>query len=196
MQLLLCLVEQRAAAPLDQRQVRLGAPLVLVVLQYHRRHVQRRQHVAEARREAGAAANAAKEAIEAALATALEGVATLDEDRILRGFSAPVVLDIDYSDAQLLTLLAHDAELVAQMMPTLQRVTTVNSLTPQTVAEDFSESSTRVPGIFMFLGNGDPAIDPATLPSNHSPLFDMYEPSLEIGVRVFSNLVVDYLQSP
>ena len=29
---------------------------------------------------------------------------------ILRGFSAPVVLDFDYSDAQLLTLLAHDTD--------------------------------------------------------------------------------------
>ena len=29
---------------------------------------------------------------------------------ILRGFSAPVVLDIDYTDAQLLTLLAHDSD--------------------------------------------------------------------------------------
>jgi aminopeptidase N len=29
---------------------------------------------------------------------------------ILRGFSAPVVLDFDYSDAQLLTLLAHDSD--------------------------------------------------------------------------------------
>ena len=29
---------------------------------------------------------------------------------VLRGFSAPVVLDIDYSDAQLLTLLAHDTD--------------------------------------------------------------------------------------
>ncbi|WP_026437632.1 aminopeptidase N [Acidovorax sp. JHL-9] len=29
---------------------------------------------------------------------------------VLRGFSAPVVLDIEYTDAQLLTLLAHDAD--------------------------------------------------------------------------------------
>ena len=29
---------------------------------------------------------------------------------LLRGFSAPVVLDIDYSDAELLTLLAHDSD--------------------------------------------------------------------------------------
>ena len=29
---------------------------------------------------------------------------------LLRGFSAPVVLDHDYSDAELLTLLAHDGD--------------------------------------------------------------------------------------
>ena len=40
-----------------------------------------------------------------------------------------------------------------------------------------------------------PGVDAATLPSNHSPKFDMYEPSLETGVRVFSNLVVDYLKA-
>jgi amidohydrolase len=91
--------------------------------------------------------------------------------------------------------VVNDPDLVARMMPTLQRVTTVNSLTPQTVAEDFSEFANQTPGIFMFLGNGAPGVDPKTLPSNHSPLFDMYEPSLEIGVRVFSNLVVDYLQA-
>jgi metal-dependent amidase/aminoacylase/carboxypeptidase family protein len=36
-------------------------------------------------------------------------------------------------------------------------------------------------------------VDPTTLPGNHSPYFDMYEPNLEMGVRIFSNLVVDYL---
>jgi amidohydrolase len=89
----------------------------------------------------------------------------------------------------------NDPELVARMLPTLERVTTVNSLTPQTVAEDFSLFANQTPGIFMFLGNGEPGVDPKSLPSNHSPKFDMYEPSLEIGVRVFSNLVVDYLQA-
>ncbi|MFX9939165.1 DUF3458 domain-containing protein, partial [Acinetobacter baumannii] len=29
---------------------------------------------------------------------------------LLRNFSAPVVLDIDYTDAELLTLLAHDTD--------------------------------------------------------------------------------------
>jgi aminopeptidase N len=39
-----------------------------------------------------------------------ERVAEEPVPSILRGFSAPVVLDFDYSDAQLLTLLAHDSD--------------------------------------------------------------------------------------
>ena len=90
--------------------------------------------------------------------------------------------------------VVNDPALFERILPTLQRVTTVNSLTPQTVAEDFSEYQVRTPGIFMFLGNGAPGVDHTTLPSNHSPLFDMYEPSMQIGVRAFSHIVVDYLQ--
>ena len=57
-----------------------------------------------------------------------------------------------------------------------------------------SDFANATPGMYVFLGNGPPGVDPKDLPANHSPLFDMYEPSMEIGVRVFSNLVVDYLQ--
>ncbi len=92
----------------------------------------------------------------------------------------------------------NDPDLTEQMMPTLQQVAGEGGLVsvqPQTVAEDFSFFANEVPGLYLFLGNGEPGIDPATLPSNHSPLFDMYEPSMEIGVRAFSHLVVDYLQS-
>ena len=90
----------------------------------------------------------------------------------------------------------NDAELFEQMLPTLQRVSgddPVNIITPQTVAEDFSEYANETPGLFLFLGNGPPNIDPTTLAGNHSPFFDMHEPNLEMGVRIFSNLVVDYL---
>jgi amidohydrolase len=90
----------------------------------------------------------------------------------------------------------NNAELFEQSLPTLQRVSgdnPVNIITPQTVAEDFSIFSNEVPGLFLFLGNGPPDVDPTTLPGNHSPYFDMYEPNLEMGVRIFSNLVVDYL---
>jgi len=92
----------------------------------------------------------------------------------------------------------NDPGLTEKMMPTLQRVAGEGGLVPvqpQTVAEDFSYFANETPGLYLFLGNGEPGKDPLTLPSNHSPLFDMYEPSMEIGVRAFSHLVVNYLQS-
>jgi amidohydrolase len=91
----------------------------------------------------------------------------------------------------------NDPGLTEKMMPTLQRVAGEGGLVPiqpQTVAEDFSYFANETPGLYLFLGNGEPGKDLLTLPSNHSPLFDMYEPSMEIGVRAFSHLVVDYLQ--
>jgi len=90
----------------------------------------------------------------------------------------------------------NDADLLARVMPTLQRVSgdnPVNGITPQTVAEDFAVYANETPGVFLFLGNGPPDVDPATLAGNHSPYFDTHEPNLEMGVRIFSNLVVDYL---
>jgi amidohydrolase len=92
----------------------------------------------------------------------------------------------------------NDAGLTDRMMPTLQRVAGEGGLVsvqPQTVAEDFSFFANETPGLYLFLGNGEPGVDPQSLPSNHSPMFDMYEPSMELGVRAFSNLVVDYLQA-
>jgi amidohydrolase len=91
----------------------------------------------------------------------------------------------------------NDPELFERMMPTLQRVSgdnPVNIITPQTVAEDFAEFANETPGVFLFLGNGPPDVDPTSLAGNHSPFFDTHEPNLEVGVRIFSNLVVDYLK--
>jgi amidohydrolase len=88
----------------------------------------------------------------------------------------------------------NDPPLLDRMMPALERVATVRDPNPQTVAEDFSEYAIRTPGLFLFLGNGPPGVDPTTLATNHSPFFDTHEPNLEVGVRVFGNLVVEYLQ--
>jgi amidohydrolase len=63
----------------------------------------------------------------------------------------------------------NDPGLAAQMMPTLQRVAGEGGLVsvqPQTVSEDFSYFANETPGLYMFLGNGPPGIDPLTLPSN------------------------------
>lgn len=113
---------------------------------------------------------------------------------IAAGAGADIELDLEYG----YPATANDAALVERMLPTLQRVAGddgVVTVQPQTVAEDFSYFAIETPGLFIFLGAGAPGVDPATLPSNHSPLFDVYEPNMELGVRTFSHLVVDYLVS-
>ena len=115
-------------------------------------------------------------------------------ERTARGIAESAGATIEFELELGNPVVMNDRELTARMMPTLERVAprliTVN---PQTVAEDFSEFANRTPAIFMFLGNGPPDADLAELSSNHSPYFDVHEPNMELGVRIFSNLVVDYL---
>ncbi len=91
----------------------------------------------------------------------------------------------------------NDPQLTAQMLPTLERISGEKPLvTPDLVtgAEDFSFFAREVPGLYVFLSNLAPGAELEGSPSNHSPFFTMHEPSMEIGVRTFSHLVVDYLQ--
>jgi len=94
--------------------------------------------------------------------------------------------------------LINDYDLTEMMMPVLNRVTGekgVARVTPQTVAEDFSEFSTRVPSIYMFLGSLPEGTAPEQWASNHSPQFDINENDMKLGVRAFTHLVLTYLQS-
>ncbi len=93
--------------------------------------------------------------------------------------------------------LINDEALTELVMPALERASgkPVVSLNPQTVAEDFSEFGMVTPSVYVFLGNWPEELDPATQPTNHSPLFHMHEPYMERGVKAFSHMVVDYLQA-
>jgi len=112
---------------------------------------------------------------------------------IAQSAGASIVFELNYGAPA----TVNDPALTEKMTPTLQRVAGAGGLVsvqPQTVAEDFAFFANATPGLYVFLGNGEPGKDPQALPSNHSPLFDMYEPSMELGVRAFTHLVVDYLQ--
>ena len=63
------------------------------------------------------------------------------------------------------------------------------------MAEDFSEYGKVTPAVFVFLGNWPEELDPTTQPTNHSPFFNMHEPYMENGVKAFSHMVVDFLNS-
>jgi len=60
-------------------------------------------------------------------------------------------------------------------------------------SEDFSEFSERVPGVFMFLGAGNPA--KGTTISHHNPRFDIDEDILLNGVAMHVCGALDFFNA-
>jgi len=90
----------------------------------------------------------------------------------------------------------NDPALTERMAPTLRRVAGADRVRigPLTgTAEDFSFFQQRVPGMFFFLGVTPRDRDPKTAPQNHSPLFFADESALPVGVRLMTNLALDYM---
>jgi amidohydrolase len=90
----------------------------------------------------------------------------------------------------------NDPALTERMAPTLRRVVGADNVRvgPLTgTAEDFSFYQQKVPGMFIFLGVTPRDQDYTKAAQNHSPLFFADESALPIGVRVMSNLAIDYL---
>jgi amidohydrolase len=92
----------------------------------------------------------------------------------------------------------NDAELTAQMLPTLERVAgkaRVKLVPKVTGSEDFAFYQHVVPGLFFFVGVTPPDKDPQTVASNHSPLFYIDEAGLPLGARALAQVAVDWLES-
>jgi metal-dependent amidase/aminoacylase/carboxypeptidase family protein len=90
----------------------------------------------------------------------------------------------------------NDPALTERMLPTLKRVVGADNVRlgpPVGVSEDFSFFQQKVPGQFVFLGVTPRDQDHTTVPQNHSPLFFADESALPVGVRVMTNLALDYL---
>ncbi|MBL6610561.1 MAG: amidohydrolase [Flavobacteriaceae bacterium] len=90
----------------------------------------------------------------------------------------------------------NDADLVAQMLPTLQTALGTENvqLTKATTgAEDFSYFVREVPGFFFFLGGMTPG---NTTPyPHHTPDFKIDESGMMHGVKVLTQLSIDYLNA-
>jgi amidohydrolase len=90
----------------------------------------------------------------------------------------------------------NDPALTERMVPTLRRAAGADNVRvgPLTgTAEDFSYFQQQAPGLFVFLGVTPKDQDWTKAPSNHSPLFFADESALPVGVKVMSNLALDYL---
>jgi len=118
-------------------------------------------------------------------------------ERTARLIAESAGAEIEFEVIQGPPALKNDPDLTAFVMPALERASghPVNTVQPQTVAEDFSEYANVAPAVFVFLGNWPEELDPATQPTNHSPFFQMYEPYMERGVKAYGHMVVDFLNA-
>lgn len=88
----------------------------------------------------------------------------------------------------------NEPSLVEETLPTIRHIVgekNVISPKPQMGAEDFSYFQRVVPGFYYFLGVGNRA--KGITAQIHTPEFDLDEDSLVIGVKVMSNVLLDYL---
>ena len=89
----------------------------------------------------------------------------------------------------------NEPSLVEQTLPTIRRVVGDGNaipLRPFMPAEDFAQYQKIVPGFYYFLGVGNRA--KGITAGWHTPEFDVDEESLVVGVKVMSNVLLDYLE--
>lgn len=135
----------------------------------------------------------------------LEGtVRTLSEDvrrqvkelmrQTLAGITAAygATFEMEYEEGAAVTY--NDPALVEETLPTIRRILgpeNVFSPKPQMGAEDFSYYQKVIPGFFFFLGVANKSKGITAMV--HTPEFDVDEESIVIGVKVMSNVILDYL---
>lgn len=89
----------------------------------------------------------------------------------------------------------NDAELLRQMMPTLQNAAGADNVIEHpliTGAEDFAHFQARIPGLYVMLGVRPEGVSADEVAANHSPFFDANEDALIVGVRTMVGLALDY----
>jgi len=99
---------------------------------------------------------------------------------------------MDYQQRGAITY--NDPKLVEETLPVMRRVLGESKVTfppPQMGSEDFSYYQKVVPGFFYFLGVGNQARGITAM--IHTPEFDVDEDSLVVGVKVMTNVLLDYL---
>ncbi|MDC8832174.1 amidohydrolase [Alteromonas gilva] len=130
----------------------------------------------------------AREHVYEAMARKVKGIADS------MGATAELTLPLDYN----YPITYNDPSLTAEMLPTVERVAGKENTIlakPVTGAEDFSFYQEKVPGLFMWLG-GKPLDVPAEdSPAHHTPEFYVDDSGMKLGVRVLTNLTLDYMDT-
>ncbi len=94
------------------------------------------------------------------------------------------------------TLVTYNTpELVKQMLPSLQAAAGKDNVLEaewKTGAEDFSFYGTKAPSFFFYIGGMPIGTDKTKAPPHHTPDFYVDDSQLNVGVKAFCQLVLDY----
>jgi amidohydrolase len=104
--------------------------------------------------------------------------------------------EVSFSTKTLVTY--NTPELLKRMIPSLQAAAGEKNVVERewvTGAEDFSYYGTKAPALFLYLGGMQPGKDPKTAPPHHTADFYIDESGMKTGIRVFCNLVIDYMNT-
>lgn len=103
-------------------------------------------------------------------------------------------VEVNFENKTLVTY--NHPKLVEKSLPALIKATgSKDNVVPwvwQTGAEDFSFYGEKVPSFFFYLGARNPKIKMEDAPSHHTPDFYIDDSKLDVGVKAFCQLVMDY----
>jgi len=108
--------------------------------------------------------------------------------------TAEVTLPLDYQ----YPITYNQPELMREMLPVLkatageENVIHTNAVTG---AEDFSFFQEEVPGLYLFVGGKNRDVPASEAPGHHTPEFFIDESGLSLGVKLLSNLTIDYMKN-
>lgn len=110
------------------------------------------------------------------------------------GATTEITLPLDYN----YPVTYNDPELTRKMLPTLVRTAgqeNVENRKATTGAEDFSFFQEEVPGVYLFLGGKPLDMDPKDAPAHHTPEFFVHDDGMKLGVKLLTNMTIDYMNS-
>jgi len=106
--------------------------------------------------------------------------------------TAEVTLPLDYS----YPITYNEPSLMRKMMPVLEQTAgKENTLLSKAVtgAEDFSFFQEQVPGLYLFVGGKAKDMPVEQAPGHHTPEFKIDESGMKLGVKLLSNLTLNYM---
>ena len=108
--------------------------------------------------------------------------------------TAEVTLPLDYQ----YPITYNKPELMQEMLPVLKETAgeaNVKLTKAVTGAEDFSFFQEKVPGLYLFVGGKSRSIPASEAPGHHTPEFKIDESGMSLGVKLLSNLTIDYMKN-